>query len=285
MSRGIIIGLLLIALGCPLSAWSQDSQDYVVATVGNEKIMFSEIEKAAQGLNRFLKENFDNYREYRLDFARQYVARYALAKKALKEGLDKDKDIQYAIEQSRRTILSDKILSDRLSKIEFTPEDVRKYYEENKALYREPEKVKLSYIRKANKAEAEKASARLNKGENFNKVGGKGIVRLDKWVSAGSLPEVPVLLNIDPASFKQVVSLGAGGCSGVITIRQGLAMREEYFIFRVDSREEAKDRPFEQVSKQAELEYAKILRDKMLNEAIRETFVEEKVVINEGQIK
>jgi hypothetical protein len=62
-------------------------------------------------------------------------------------------------------------------------------------------------------------------------------------------------------------------------------MREEYFIFRVDAREEAQDRPFEQVSKQAELEYAKILRDKMLNEAIRETFAEEKVVINEGQIK
>lgn len=281
---------MFIALGWLRAGWSlpgdaAQPQDYVVATVGNEKIMFSEIQKAAEGLNRFLKENFSGYREYRLDFIRQYVARYALAKKALREGLDKDKDVQYSIEQSRRTILSDKLISERLNKVEFTQEDVKKYYEENKERYKTPEKVKLSYIKKSGKAEAEKISARLNKGESFEKVGRKEIVKLDKWISAGSLPEVPDLLNIDQASLNRVVSLGVGGCSQVITIPEGLARKEMYFIFRVDAKEAAKDRPLEEIRGQAELEYAGMLRNKIVNEVIMETFKEEKVSINEKEIK
>ncbi|MFA5094087.1 MAG: peptidyl-prolyl cis-trans isomerase [Candidatus Omnitrophota bacterium] len=268
------------------TARAQDGEkDYVVATVGNEKIMFSEIEKAAQGLNKFLKENFDNHRGWRLDFIRQYVARYALTKKALKEGLDKDKDVQYAMEQSKRTILSDKLLSDRLKKAEFTPDDIRKYYEDNKLHFGTPEKVKISYIKKGKKDEADKIFARLNKGEDFVKVGRKEIVKLDKWVTAGALPEIPELFNIDGASLAGIVSLGVGQCSGVITIPEGLARKETYFIFRVDAKEPAKERPFGEVKGQVELEYAGILRNKIVNEVILGTFKEEKVVINEGQIK
>ncbi len=263
---------------------SQNPED-VIATIGNEEVRYSEIQKAAQGLNRFLKENFDQHRDWRLDFIRQYVARRALAKKAVAEGLDKDPEIQYALEQSRRTILSDKVLSDKLSKVEFTLEDIQKYYEQNKARYRTPGKVKVSYLRKKDKASAEKVFAQLNEGKGFDKIARKDAVKLDKWIVAGFPPEAPELAGIPPEALDRLVSSEAGDHSSPVAISGAPGSPEEYFIFRIDAKEASKDRPFDEVKKQAEFEYARELQARIINETVLGILAEEKVVIHEKDIQ
>lgn len=118
--------------------------DEVIATIGNEKIYFSQVKQSADRLNRFLKENFETSDAWRKDFIHQYIARRALAKRAEREGLAKDKNIVFAIEQARLGILADKLLEDKLSKISVSEDDVLKFYEENKTKYENKpfEKVK-----------------------------------------------------------------------------------------------------------------------------------------------
>lgn len=134
-----IAGALLLACEkTPPKKISPD--DYVIATIGKEKVYFSEVKRSAEGLNRFLKENFDTSKEWRLDYIRKHVARYALTKRAIHEGLEKNGDVIFAMEQAGRNILSDKIINDQLDKVKITEDDIRNYYEQNKTKYQQTDK-------------------------------------------------------------------------------------------------------------------------------------------------
>jgi len=260
-----------------------ESQDYVVATVSEEKVYFSEIQKVAQGLNRFLKENFKTSKDWRLNYIRQYVARVALTKRAEREGADKDQDVLFALEQAKRNILSDKLLSDRLAKIKITEDGLKRYYEQNKAKYRIKEKIKISYLKLKSKKEADRIIAQLNKGKSFKKVAGKKVVEVNNWITKEA-PFMPGLENVTPDTLNTVFAIGVGGTSQPMPLR-GTIGDEATYIFHVDQKESAKDRPFEEVRKQVEFEYSKKVRDEAINEFIMETFAQEKVQIYEDKIR
>lgn len=133
--RCLFFSLLLLFCSCSGVSNKASPDDEVVATVGNQKIYFSEIKQSAGGLNRFLKENFETSDAWRKDFIRQYIAKYALAKRADREGFLKDKNITFVIEQARLGILADKLLERELNKILVDEADIQKFYEENKAKY------------------------------------------------------------------------------------------------------------------------------------------------------
>lgn len=275
---------LLLAFNCVYAADSpagdaaQPAQDYVVATIGEQKIYYSEIEMAAQGLNKFLKENFDTVKSWKLDFVRQYVARAALTKRAEREGLDKDKDIQFELEQARKGILSDKLLFRQLDKVKMTEESLRKYYEQNKNNYQEREKVKFSYIKIKTKEEADRIEKGLSEGKSFEKLCGRNTVKLTSWNTRGMLFS-PELKDAAAADIDGLFSLKKSGVS------QPIAAEGGFYIFRADEREEAKEIPFEKARGQVEIDYKQIVQGGAVNEYIKDTFIKEKVVINEGQIK
>lgn len=131
----LLASFLSLFVSCPMCSEKHPSGDEIVATIGGGKIYFSEIKRSADRLNRFLKENFETSDAWRKDFIRQYIAKQALVKRAQREGLAKDKDIIFTIEQARLGILADKLLERELNKISITDADLQKYYEENKGKY------------------------------------------------------------------------------------------------------------------------------------------------------
>ena len=109
MKRRSLVILLLIT-GWHLAGWSQAfAEDYVVATVGNDKIYYSEILQAAERLNKYQKENFDTDRDYRINFIR--MRQGMRHQKAVEEGLI-EHGTGFDIEQMRRGILADKLSQD-----------------------------------------------------------------------------------------------------------------------------------------------------------------------------
>lgn len=275
MRRILVSALVFIALGCLLQ--DANAQDYVVATIGEQKIYYSEIERSAAGLNKFLKENFNKDREWRLDYIRQYVAKNAVAKRAVEEGLDKDPQVQFDIEQSKKALLADTLLGRELAKIKYTQDDLKLYYEQNKSKYRTQEQASFSYIKVDTKSEAEKISAELAKGKSLDKLAGKNIQKTHSMPMIG--PFVPEVKGASPEEIQGLFSMKKGECS------KPLGGPEGYYIFRMDEKTEAKERAFEQVKNAIEGEYARILQDKVINEVVKETFAREKVIINEGEIR
>lgn len=256
-------------------------QDYVVATIGEDKICYSEIIQAAGRLSQHQKDSFDSDREWKINFIREYAARFAAAKKAVAEGLDKDKEVNFDIEQARRSILAERMISRDLARMSYTEQDVKNYYEQNKARYRDKERVKVSYIKVKTKDEADKMAARLDKGEKFEKAGKDKIVKYTNWVQIDTPMFGPELINMPPQSLRGIFMLDVGGHSQPVEHKD----KGEYYIFRIDEKIEAKDLPYEQVRQQVEFEYAKMLKDRTVKAFIRDIFAKEKVVINEADIK
>ena len=273
----VVYAVLILSFGAgSLFAEAQDD-DYVVAEIGAKEIYFSEIERAAKGLNRFLRENFETSKDWRLNFVRQYIAQIALTKRAEGEGIDKDEDVIFNIEKARRGILADKILNKRLAKIEITEEDLKRHYQENKVKYQIKERIKISYIKVKSKKGAEKIIARLNKGKSFQQAAGKKKVKLDNWISKGA-PFIPELEEVAPEALTDIFGLGVGGSS------QAIEAKDNFYIFHIDEKEPAKDRPFEEVRRQVESEVNRKERDSAINNFIMETFTQESVRIYENRI-
>ena len=214
---------------------SKGDNDYVVASIGKEKIYFSEIERVAEGLNRYYRENFETSRDWRLSYVRQYVVRVALAKRAEREGIHKDKDVIFEIERARENILSNKVLSSRLDKIKITEEDLQKYYRQNQERYQIKEKLKLSYIKVKNEKQAEKIIAALNKGRSFEKVAKKRMVKLDNWISQDA-SFIPQLEGLSSQALNELFSLGIGGSSNPIKAKLAPAKVDEFYIFHIDEK-------------------------------------------------
>jgi len=275
-------GMFLIISLVTGSAFAEDAEskgdnDYVVASIGKEKIYFSEIERIAKGLNRYYRENFDTSRDWRLSYVRQYVVRAALAKRAEREGIHKDKDIIFEIERAREDILSNKVLSNRLAGIKITEEDLQKYYLQNRERYQIKEKIKLSYIKVKNKKQAEKIITALNKGRSFEKAAKKRMVKLDNWISQDA-PLTPQLEGLSSQALNELFSLGIGGSSNPVEVKG------EFYIFHIDEKEPAKDRPFAEVRRQVQGECTQEAREKATAELIRETFARENVEVYEDRV-
>ena len=256
---------------------SKENNDYVTARIGDEKIYFSEIEQAAEGLNRYLRENFETSKDWRLGYVRQYIIRLILAKKARREGIDRDKKIILEIERATDNILSNKVLSNRLTMIRISEEELQVYYQQNKERYQIKEKIKLSYIKLNSKKEADKIITALNKGKSFEKAARKKIVKLDNWISQDA-PPIAEIEGLSSDTLKELFSLGIGGSSNPVE------NKGEFYIFHIDEKDPAKDRPFEEVRRQVEGECAKEVREKVAAELIREAFAQENVEVYEDRV-
>jgi len=256
---------------------SKGNNDYVVASIGEEKIYFSEIEQAVRNRGcqcRGCQENPNISRDQCLSYVRQYVVQVALAKRAERENIHRDKEVIFMIERARERVLSDKVKSNRLDKIKITEEDLEKYYRQNQERYQTKEKIKLSYIKVKNKKQAEKIIAALNKGRSFEKAAEKRIVKLDNWILQDS-PFITQIEGLSHETLNELFSLRIGGSSNPVEIHS------EFYIFHIDEKEPVMDKPFAEVRKQVENEWVREAREKATAELIRETFAQENVEIYE----
>ena len=277
MIAAFIVLALLLTVGAGVSQAAE--KDYVIAKMGNQEIRFSEIQAAAANLNRFLKENFETSLNWRMNYIRQYVAQKALAKRASREGLEKDKDVMAMVDKAKEGIIADKLLGDALAKNKATEEDMRRYYRMNKTKYQIKEKVKISYVKPKNKAHADKLIANLDKGKDFRRVAGRQIVKVDQWVSMDAPPMVEGLeAAFTQDTMNKLFTLNVGQNTGIIEAK------EEFYIFHVDEKEPAKDRPYEEVARQVGFDYNRELRNQTIGLFVQETFRQEGVEVYEDVI-
>jgi len=255
-----------------------DETDYLIAEIGPRKIYFSEINRVAQKLNRFLKENFESSQNWRLNFIRQYIAQIALAEMAEKEGLAQDKNVKADIAKAKQGILAEKLVTERLAQVLIAEENIQNYYNQNKDKYQIKEKIKIDYVKPKNQKNADKMLAKLNKGQSFKRTAGRKVVKTDNWMSE-DMPGSPELEGITPEDKKALFALEAGMTSQIMTNKDG-----DLFIFYVKEKDPAKDRTLEEVRRQVQSELMRETNQKIITDLIRDAFQKEKVTIHEATI-
>jgi len=255
-----------------------DENDYLIAEVGSKKIYFSEINRVAQKLNRFLKENFETSQNWRLNFIRQYIAQIALAEMAEKEGLAQDENVKADIAKAKQGILAEKLVTDKLAQVLIAEEDIQNYYEQNKGKYQIKAKIKIDYVKPKNQKDAEKMLTQFEKGKSFKKITGRKAVKMDSWMSE-DMPGSPELEGLTPEDKKVLFALEAGMTSRIMTNKDG-----DLFIFYVKEKDPVKDRTLEEVRRQVQSELMRETNQKIITDLVRDAFQKEKVTIYESTI-
>ena len=207
-------------------ACSKAPTDPLIATFRGGRILQSDLD-SWRGAGRFLPDG--GKAPNRMDAVERLTILYVLSEEAVREGLEKDPLIAFALRRETREHLAGVLRRAVLEQVKLPAAEVDSYLAAHDAERRKPERRQVSYILKrvpagesprAARAELEAALARLRAGEDFAELarevsdsqtrfrGGRlGIVR------PGQLPTA-----LDTALF----ALAQGEVSKVLTGHQGV---------------------------------------------------------------
>jgi peptidyl-prolyl cis-trans isomerase C len=173
MKKNFLIGLLvflLFILSCDIQKKKELGRNEL-ARVNETSISIDEFHQILESQPLEGKLRLLNEQGMR-DFLENYIiTRELLYQEAKRKGLDKKKEILIKIEDFKRAMLIDALLEEELKgKSEVSEEEIRKYYEENKALFIEPLEVKIRQIFVNSELILREVLAKLSQGESFEKI-------------------------------------------------------------------------------------------------------------------
>jgi peptidyl-prolyl cis-trans isomerase C len=174
MKRLIFLGILLFLSfffsGCQKSR-EKGLGERELVRINNVSISLEEFQQMLEkqpleGKMRLLSEKGTR------DFLENYVIpREVLYQEAKKKGLDKNKEIQAKIEDTRRAILIEAFLEEELrGKVEVSEEEIQRYYKENRTLFMEPQEIKIRHIVVNTEPALKEVVKKLSQGESFEKL-------------------------------------------------------------------------------------------------------------------
>jgi parvulin-like peptidyl-prolyl isomerase len=196
-----------------------DTGDAVLAEIGPRKITKSELDRRieevidrqlAQMAGQMTPEQRQKQKEAlvsrfgtsaeRQRFLQQYLIEQVLYLKAREDGLQDDPAVRTALLDADRNVLASEVVQRALaSRIQITPDDVKTFYEANKADFLTPAKAKIRHILLPDEDQAKAAINSLNAGTDFadlaktasrdEATAGKG-GELPGWVQSGA-PSIP----------------------------------------------------------------------------------------------
>jgi peptidyl-prolyl cis-trans isomerase C len=169
-----------------------------LAKVGDVKITEADLESEMQNLPDYAQSMFEG-KEGKKRFLDEVIKKEILYQEALKKGLDKGPEFKQKLEEFKKlTLISDLLEKEIMSKSGVSEQDMKDYYEKNKADFVATSQIKASHILVKTKEDAQKILERLNNGEKFealakeasiDKVSGKNGGELGYFSRGEMVPE------------------------------------------------------------------------------------------------
>lgn len=163
----ILIAAAVFAVGCS----TKDSPDTsALAKVNNTVITKKDFMKRINRLPEWAKGRFQT-EEGKKNFLEEIIKEELLYQEALKKGLNKDGEFQSKIEEFKKMTLISILLKEEIEKkVKMEPEEVKKFYDENKNEFMSGLEVRARHILVATKTEAENILKRIQKNESFSEL-------------------------------------------------------------------------------------------------------------------
>ena len=213
------------------------------------------------------------------DFLENYViTREVLSQEAKRKGLDKKKEILAKVEDFKRAMIIDALLEDVLRrKGEVAEEEIQRYYKENKALFVEPQEIKIRQIIVDSEPVLREVLTKLTEGESFEKLASTyniGKFREDGgnlgYIRRGQL--APSFIQFEEAAFSLKKK---GEISEVIKTPYG------YHILRLEDMRGTALRPIDQVREKIRSFLQPKKKQEAYLEYVKEVKSRAKIIVNE----
>lgn len=222
----------------PLPVVSDEEKGKVLLTAGNEEWTVGKIlERAEKSPPRSAVDTPEGLKRY----AEMLVVEQKLINEALRQRLDRSKEVKDDIERERGKRMISLLHSEVIeSKSEPTEEEIRAEYEAKKEKYAIPERTQASVIVTATEDQAKKVLVQLRKGGDFKKLAESTSIHPSKR-NGGNLGRVDERRH--PDIYGTAVKMKVGELSEVTKVKDGWA------IIKVTDREPMQMRSFEEVQR------------------------------------
>lgn len=124
---------------------SQEKTKNVLAAVAGEEITQEEFDMFLQAVPREQQAYLSNP-QFREQCLQQFIALRLFAKEGEEMKLDETEEFKTMIINAKRDILAQMVMHDMISKLTVSEEEMKAYYEENKAQYQQGETVRAKHI-------------------------------------------------------------------------------------------------------------------------------------------
>lgn len=255
---------------------SDVSGDQIVAEIGPQKIMKSDLDRRIEKLIEAQMSQFASYlteeqarknkeellKQYSTDkqrriFLEQYIIEELLYRRARESGLAENADVRTALRDMERSVLAEKVVERELkNEIKITPADLETYFEANRQLYVQPERARIGHILVTDTKEAQDIRKKLKDGDDFSvlarefshdistaKKGGE----ITNWIEKGKTIGISGIKDPDTA-MDMIFSTDKGA-----VIKDGVESDKGIHIIKVIDREKERQKEFDEVKNEVAL--------------------------------
>jgi peptidyl-prolyl cis-trans isomerase C len=226
----------------------------VVAQVGDEKIMASDIEEILSHIPPQYRTRYST-QQGRKEIVDGLVEIKMLALEARNRGLDKKDSVKMKITYLTDQTLAKELENELRKTYQVSDADIQKYYQEHQEKYVSPERIKASHILVDSQAQADTILKQIRKGGNFEALAKQ--YSKDSSASRGGDLGWFSKGRMDPAFESVAFALKKGEVSNVVKTPFG------YHIIKLDDRKDSVTRPMDQLKRPIE---RAIQRDRMEKE-------------------
>jgi len=200
-----------------------------------------------------------------------------LAQEAELRGLDKEKDVQDAVKNFKRTFLAQKILENIAKETIVTDVEIRNFYDSNKLSLREPEERKIREIVVLTESEAKNILIRLIQGESFSRLALDYSIA-DSKNKGGDLGYLAVNPEEKFQKFwEEAFTKEKGGVSNYFRSPDG-----KYYIIKVEDIRGGEVKPLSEVRENIEEHLRRIKIERKKEDVIFNAKQKFKVIVNEN---
>lgn len=174
------MSVLVVGADCVKASGDENK---VIASVGKNNLTIKDLDMQIQGMPPQLQMALARNPALKERLLERWVQMTLMSLEAEKEGLDKKTDVQKRIKDMKNALLAQEYMNIHVkNNTEVTDEDLKKYYNENKDKFKNPESVKARHILVKVAAGADDAAwkaalkkindvkKKLKKGEDFAKL-------------------------------------------------------------------------------------------------------------------
>ncbi|MCM8790399.1 MAG: peptidylprolyl isomerase [Candidatus Omnitrophica bacterium] len=261
MSRKYIILFIFLLLcaqfffGCSKKS-APDGR--ILARAGNHYITVSDFRARVDRMPSYYQSVVDKNKRRYLD---EMIAERLFYEEALREGINKDKEVLEIIEEAKKKIIIAKFIKTQVDdKASVSEEDMKKFYELHKEDFRSPEMWRASHILVSSEAEAKSILEELSKGAKFEDLARQK--SMDATASRGGDIGYFKTGQLIPDFEKACLKLNVGEISDVIHTQFG------YHIVKLTDKKSGGLETYESARQAIELELKKASRRALFDQLV-----------------
>lgn len=253
-----VTAVVIFTLMLSACAKKQSGDDKIIATVSSKNITAGEFRSSIARLPSYYQKIVDKDRKRYLD---EMILEMLLFEEAVRNGVDKDKEVREVLEGAKRKIVTAKFVKNEVEdKVKVTDKEIKDFYEANKNEFKTPPMWRASHILVANEREARDILSELAKGADFAELAKTHSI--DATASRGGDVGYFRAGQLIPDFERECLKLNVGQVSDVVYTQFG------YHIIKMTDKKEASVKSFEEARRDVEAGLKLRKRNELFNKLV-----------------